>query len=73
MLGEWVVWWMEQRKFKSSCRVCGAWRVQGYHWIPMDTNGPTGEHSNSAHKEECSPSDNLEYLEWCLEKKLESR
>ena len=61
--------WMYSRKIKSFCRVCGSWRVEGYHWIPNDTNGPTGEHSTSARIEACSPSDNLEYLEWCLEQK----
>jgi len=64
-----MVWWMDARKFKSPCRVCGAWRVQGYHWVPVDVNGPTGTQSASAYKEECSPSDNLEYVEWCLRKK----
>ena len=59
--------------FKSPCRVCKSFRVLGHHILPVDTSGPTGAVSYEARKEECSPSDNLEYLEWCLEKKLESR
>ena len=62
--------WMIDRGFESPCRICRSWRVQGYHWIPNDTNGPTGEHSTSARKEECSPSDNLEYLESLVDKNL---
>ena len=62
-----MVWWMSQRGFKSSCRVCGAWNMQGYHFVQIDPGGPTGTQSNSCYKEKCTPSDNLEYLEWMAE------
>jgi hypothetical protein len=65
--------WFVNRGFKSHCRICGCWKVQGYHWMPIDSDGPTGTHSEMMYAEFCSPSDNLEFLEWCLEKKLESR
>ena len=59
-----MIWWMDAREFISPCRVCGAYRVQGYHWVPNEISG-----SDSVRKEECRPSDNLEYLEWCTKRK----
>ncbi len=55
--------------FRSYCRVCGCWKVQNKHWIPIEAEGPTGTQSTSGYWEECSPADNLEYLEWCLAKR----
>jgi hypothetical protein len=44
--------------------------VQGKHWIPVDMGGPTTNIPNTyGYWEECSPLDNLEYLEWQLAKK----
>jgi len=55
---------------RSPCRICGAWRVQGYHFVPVDIGGPTTNIPNPyVRKEECVPSDNLEYLEQQYEKR----
>ncbi len=57
-----VPWWMIDRGFESSCRVCMCWNVQGYHWSTIQRNG-------MFYAEFCIPSDNLEYLEWCIRQK----
>lgn len=63
-----MVWWMDQRGFQSSCRVCGCWKVQNKHWVPIPADGPTGTQSNSGYWEACTPSDNLEFLEYKYER-----
>jgi hypothetical protein len=60
---------MRLGRYKSYCRVCKAYRIQGMHWVPTELSilTPTGTQSNSGYWEECVPSDNLEYLEYKYE------
>ena len=69
-----MVWWMDARKFSSTCRICGCWNVQNKHWMPRLAKVYNDTALNikdwkDGQWEECRPSDNLEYLEWCLEHK----
>lgn len=61
--------WFIDRGFKSFCRVCGCWQVQGHHWISDNPYSSTISEYMEGHFEDCSPSNNLEYLEWCLEQR----
>lgn len=56
--------------FISPCRICRCWKVQNKHWVPEEVPlfAPTGTQSNSGYWEECTPSDNLEFLEYKYER-----
>lgn len=60
-------------KFKSSCRICGSWRVNGKHFKSYNPNSRSLVVYMEGYYEECVPSDNLEYLEWCYDKKGEGK
>lgn len=62
--------WMIDRGFESPCRVCGCWSVQNHHWISDHPLSNKISEYSQGHYEKCVPLDNLEYLEWCYERKL---
>jgi hypothetical protein len=60
--------WFKNRGFNSSCRVCCCWSVQNHHWVSFNPNAKTITEYSQGYFEDCIPSDNLEYLEWCYDK-----
>ena len=60
-------------RWVSMCRICKSVSGQDHHFFSDNPNSHSISEYMIGHYEECIPSDNLEYLEWCLEKKLEGR
>jgi hypothetical protein len=60
-------------RWDSICRICKSWSGRNRHFVSHNPDSKSIVEYMIGHEEECIPSDNLEYLEWCLEKKLESR
>lgn len=55
--------------WSSPCRICKSFRTNGKHFVSDHPDSRSLTVYIEGHFEECVPSDNLEYLEWCVGKK----